>query len=577
MIVRNEEERLATSLESVIEYVDEIVIVDTGSSDRTVDIAKKYTDNVFCIDWEGDFSAARNFAKSCCSGEWILSLDADEKLDCRDGTLRELIAADQEHALFFLPLDSQSTECLKEYDRFMVVRFFRNKPEYSFAGKIHEQVMIPKPDEVGFAANPIIVHAAVPLRQRNRRRYRNLTLLRRAIAVEPNNIFLLYYIGIEWLGLKRWDKALPIFQSVVKALTDEQLLFRAPAIRGLIACLSAVGKNDDALRFCMDETLHYPAYTDLFFDGGILLEKRGEYEAAVKWFDMAIQCGLPPAIFSHTCGTESYLALYHLGYCHEKLARFEQAGDCYQRALTANPDYVYPLYRLFLLQLTNLPAHTLYEHYRTAGFLKRQDWSDIIADLFFEAGYPELAAACGNEAAATGNRRNHLQFKYLIYCGRLAEALTLVELDRALQEGASRELINDELVALLLSGNAKAAKSKALALWRHPTERGAALALLNLISIFETGQSCCKPEKCQQNQFSETILAVVENCLRSCNSATGNPSGPNYRHLAVSGLRLITGLSDSGFEIVAAYLQTKMNHVSCLLNHRNFPAGRLYL
>ena len=207
MIVRDEAERLAASLESVIQYVDEIVIVDTGSSDRTVDIAKKYTDNVFSIDWEGDFSAARNFAKSCCSGEWILSLDADEKLDCRDGTLRELIAADQEHALFFLPLDSQSTECLKEYDRFMVVRLFRNKPEYSFAGKIHEQVMIPKPNEVGFAAGPVIVHAAVPLRQRNRRRYRNLTLLWRAIAVEPNNIFLLYYLGVEWLGLKRCDKS----------------------------------------------------------------------------------------------------------------------------------------------------------------------------------------------------------------------------------------------------------------------------------------------------------------------------------------------------------------------------------
>ena len=141
----------------------------------------------------------------------------------------------------------------------------------------------------------------------------------------------------------------------------------------------------------------------------------------------------------------------------------------------------------------------------------------------------------------------------------------------------SPELINEELVALLLSGNAKAAKSKALALWRRPTERGAALALLNLISVFETGQNCCIPEKCQQNQFCKTIISVVENCLRSCNPAAGNPSGPNYRRLAASGLRLLTGLSDSGFKIVASYLHTKMNHVSCLLDHRNFPARRLYL
>ncbi|MCP6652311.1 glycosyltransferase, partial [Klebsiella pneumoniae] len=68
-------------LDSVKAVVDEIVIVDTGSVDKTIEIAKSYTDKVYSYSWQGDFSAARNFAINQCSCEWILSLDADEWLE----------------------------------------------------------------------------------------------------------------------------------------------------------------------------------------------------------------------------------------------------------------------------------------------------------------------------------------------------------------------------------------------------------------------------------------------------------------------------------------------------------------
>ena len=81
MIVKDEEAALARCLDSVKEYVDEIVIVDTGSKDSTKQIAKKYTEKIYDFKWSSDFSAARNFSLSKAYGSWILVLDADEAMD----------------------------------------------------------------------------------------------------------------------------------------------------------------------------------------------------------------------------------------------------------------------------------------------------------------------------------------------------------------------------------------------------------------------------------------------------------------------------------------------------------------
>ena len=78
MIVKNEEKVLARCLESVKDIIDEVIIVDTGSSDKTKEIAFNYTDKVFCFKWCDDFSKARNFSFSKATKEYIMWLDADD-------------------------------------------------------------------------------------------------------------------------------------------------------------------------------------------------------------------------------------------------------------------------------------------------------------------------------------------------------------------------------------------------------------------------------------------------------------------------------------------------------------------
>ncbi|HLP14673.1 MAG TPA: glycosyltransferase family 2 protein, partial [Bacteroidota bacterium] len=92
MIVKNEEARLAECLESMKHVADEIVIVDTGSTDRTIAIARAYGARVIEFPWNGSFSDARNTSLSNCRGEWVIFLDADERLEKASvPTLRRLL------------------------------------------------------------------------------------------------------------------------------------------------------------------------------------------------------------------------------------------------------------------------------------------------------------------------------------------------------------------------------------------------------------------------------------------------------------------------------------------------------
>ncbi len=139
MIVKNEEKYLEGCLESVKEIVDEIVIVDTGSTDKTLDIAKKYSASVYHFDWINDFSAARNFALSNSTGEWILYLDADERLTVESIKELKSIIESREKVGFYCTINNID-EKTNSPKLMRYIRLFKNSEEISFTGKAHEQI-----------------------------------------------------------------------------------------------------------------------------------------------------------------------------------------------------------------------------------------------------------------------------------------------------------------------------------------------------------------------------------------------------------------------------------------------------
>lgn len=168
LIAKNEEFHLPKLLESIKTFVDEIILVDTGSTDRTKEIGEKFGASVFDFEWNNDFSAARNHAIDQATGDWVLILDPDEIIAERDGpALRELIHKDQKNTYLFItrnyinrPSIQDWIPCKEEYPKeeegmqgYIIsykVRLFPNNPELRFQFAVHEMISVSDCVEKGY-------------------------------------------------------------------------------------------------------------------------------------------------------------------------------------------------------------------------------------------------------------------------------------------------------------------------------------------------------------------------------------------------------------------------------------------
>jgi glycosyltransferase involved in cell wall biosynthesis/Flp pilus assembly protein TadD len=221
MIVRNEEERLPGCLESVRGLVDEIVVVDTGSSDKTQEIARAHGARVFSLPWSGDFAAARNESLRHASGDWILFLDADERLnthgimDClRKGASTSGLDA------CVVPILNRHAEGQDNYTIGSAIRFFRNFDGIRFSGRVHENVerfLVEAGAKVGYS-NFAIEHLGYALDTDTvREKYeRNLRLLEEELSENPGDAYNRYHLGMTLIGLKREDEAREAFDLALR-------------------------------------------------------------------------------------------------------------------------------------------------------------------------------------------------------------------------------------------------------------------------------------------------------------------------------------------------------------------------
>jgi glycosyltransferase involved in cell wall biosynthesis len=180
MIVKNEGKYLDECLASAKDIADEIIVVDTGSTDNTIEIAKKYNAQVYNFKWVDDFSAARNYALSKSTGEWILYLDADERVDSNSLAELKRIKNSSEKAGYYCTVKSIDNENNRD-NSMRYIRLFRNIEGISFSGKVHEQITCSL-TEKGiklFNSNILITHLGynIPAEEKKVKAERNLKLL----------------------------------------------------------------------------------------------------------------------------------------------------------------------------------------------------------------------------------------------------------------------------------------------------------------------------------------------------------------------------------------------------------------
>lgn len=144
MIVKNEEEVLRRCLDSISGIIENIIIVDTGSTDCTKEIAGEYTKEVYNFEWTNDFSKARNFAASKAKGKWILSLDADEYVDRKNliETIERIKNGSDNTDLYNVSIVHFIGENAEETMKSTFPRFYRNISQIKYYRAIHETLRV---------------------------------------------------------------------------------------------------------------------------------------------------------------------------------------------------------------------------------------------------------------------------------------------------------------------------------------------------------------------------------------------------------------------------------------------------
>jgi tetratricopeptide (TPR) repeat protein len=323
MIVKNESATLARCLSSVKDVVDEMIVVDTGSSDGTQDIARANGAQLIQSSWENDFSRARNQSLAPATGAWILVLDADEYLLSEDAVaLRELIARHTESegkatTAFQLVMQDMSADG-RPGMLAHITRLFPNRPDVRFEWPIHEQVMT----SLGQAGVPVqtcavkFLHTGYTDRARNKlKQARNRDILLAQIERREHVTAMTFFLlGGCYLDLGENQKALLTYREArARALSTNggEEIARGAQVR-IVNCLMALGHADQAI-----------AETPASFDSSWhpeLVALRAEAEArlgcadeARMWYERVLGCSAAPQIPPYDISQLKCDALLFLG------------------------------------------------------------------------------------------------------------------------------------------------------------------------------------------------------------------------------------------------------------------------
>lgn len=345
MIVKNEERFLAECLASVRDCVDEINVVDTGSTDRTVEIARSFGANVIFREWRNDFAWARNEAVAMATRRWTLVLDADEELVPESvPLLRALGATPADVDAVYIQIqnaveDESGAATMTHY----LTRIFPTTPRIRYKNVIHENLALDEGAlELPAVMSPIkIVHKGYTkaVLEGKKKDERNTPLLEKAIREAPEDAFSWFNFGVSAVASGDADGGIEALEKMF-ALGDRPRAFwplayvmlgtayaelRGDVERGLEVVDRGLAENDD--------------HPNLVFTRGYFLSLAKRFDEAREWYERAL--GLRHAIYKHYMVDDEIVlwkAAFNLGSTYLKQERYAEALPWFERALANKPD-----------------------------------------------------------------------------------------------------------------------------------------------------------------------------------------------------------------------------------------------
>ena len=447
IIAKNEAHCLAHCLNSVRQLVDEIIVVDTGSTDATAGIAAEHGAAVFHFSWADDFAAARNYALSKARGHWILVLDADEVLAPLSrhelASYLEQTPAEGYYFEIISYLDA-TNKTVSDY----VVRLFKNKPAYCFSGSIHEQVAgsIQNHSPAGqliFA--PYTIHHYGYLQQETAAKHkfeRNTAIIQKALRHNPQDPFLYYSLAVEHLQRKDFRQAGLFLENALSRLQGTEGYIPQVVSSLLLTKLAHPGDAGDEALFgnCLQAL---PDQGDLYCQYGVWLMQQNRWPEAAPLLAGALskQLAMVTPGQIHCC----------LGDVYSYTGQFDRAGEHYILALAETALGFYPLIRLLAMWRSSAALQACEPELNKIP-------SAVIAALspqLIQAGQSDLAIAILLlTILASANLRDLPQI--VSACSAYAQYLTTLspalwpqpEIYLLLEQSSSKLLLQSQLLAL---------------------------------------------------------------------------------------------------------------------------------
>lgn len=347
MIARDNGATIGAALESIRPWVDEMVVVDTGSVDETVEICRRLGARVGHFPWRDDFAAARNASLGLARGRWIFWMDSDDIIppDC-GRRLRELAVGETDPGILGYVIGvhcpAGGPDGHADITAVDHVKLIRNRRDLVFEGRIHEQIL-PAIRRAGGAVawtDLFVVHAGADHSPEGRQRKfeRDYRILYQELADKPHHPFVLFNLGMTHADEGNHAKAIHYLErSIAESPADLSHLRKTYAL--LASAHAALGQADQAWRVCQDGRRQFPEDAELLFRAAMLHHDAGRFEPAALAYRAVLAAREARHFQSLDLGLVGFKARHNLARVLEDMGDLAGARREWEEVTRLRPDY----------------------------------------------------------------------------------------------------------------------------------------------------------------------------------------------------------------------------------------------
>lgn len=347
MIVRNEQEYLPDCLESIKTIVNQIVIIDTGSDDNTVEIAKKYGAEVYYFKWCDDFSVARNESIKYAGCDWILWMDADERLLPESiPEIKRLLKYEKKPTIYKVHIRNIMQDG-QNYTLSNAHRLFNNHRGISFSGRIHEQISPStknlKGEERDSNVNLYHIGYGFEGKKTADKLERNRKLLINMVKESPNSAYAHFTLAQNYGMLNKPEKALVHYRKAYN-LKQFDPAMTASLLNIMSGNLVKLNMLEEAYEYGTKSIKLKPVQAGGYYILFKIATAKQEDENAIRWLQKLLYMTEKIGNTKTTISTDVLISpekiLLNLGSLYNKAGRIDEALECFQKALHKNPDNI---------------------------------------------------------------------------------------------------------------------------------------------------------------------------------------------------------------------------------------------